>query len=355
MHALLRAYNLTSSRSHRLRQCKSRAKIFTLFDAAALASTAPLDLSDASKAPDFISLSYYKIFGFPDIGALLVRKESANMLTSRKYFGGGTVEMVTMLDDHWHAKKESSIHDRLEDGTLPFHSIFALDTAMTVHERLYGPDPMKFISAHTTYLGKELHDGLLALRHANGQPVITIYNDSVAVYGDAKSQGATVAFNVRRADGVLVGYQEVEKAADERRLYVRSGSLCNPGGIAKYLDWSPMQMKAAYAAGHRCSDPTQVVFGKPTGVVRVTLGATSVLADVTAFLHFIQEAYVEKHSNSVPRIEGVVESTPSVPPKAIRSGLKPFTIKGLFHRANRAKPNERTIGERVLSRLSWQM
>lgn len=253
-----------------------------------------MDLSDPATAPDFVALSFYKIFGFPNIGALIVRKDSAHVLESRKYFGGGTVDMVIAVNDTWHTKKETSTHDRLEDGTLPFHSIFALDHAMNVHERLYGPNPMKFISHHTAQLGRQLFDGLSGLRHANGAPVCRIYKDENAVYGDPTMQGATIAFNVQLADASLVGFEDVEEAADERSIYVRSGSLCNPGGVATYLGWSPAEMKAAYAAGHRCSNPTQVMLGKPTGVVRVSLGAMSTASDVSTLLNFLKEVYVSK-------------------------------------------------------------
>lgn len=33
--------------------------------------------------------------------------------------------MVIASRAQWHAKKETSIHERFEDGTLPFHNIFA--------------------------------------------------------------------------------------------------------------------------------------------------------------------------------------------------------------------------------------
>jgi molybdenum cofactor sulfurtransferase len=272
---------------------------YTLLDAAALATTCPLDLSDPATAPDFVALSFYKIFGFPNIGALIVRKDSAHVLESRKYFGGGTVEMVISINDTWHAKKETSLHDRLEDGTLPFHSIFALDHAMNVHERLYGPNPMKFISHHTAQLGKQLYDSLTGLYHVNGLPLCRIYKDDAAVYGDPTMQGATIAFNVQKSDGTLIGFEEVEEAADHRHIYVRSGSLCNPGGVATYLGWSPAEMKAAYASGHRCSNPTQIMLGKATGVVRVSLGAMSTAGDVQTLIRFLEETYVE---TSIPRL-----------------------------------------------------
>ncbi|KAJ9659566.1 hypothetical protein H2201_007315 [Coniosporium apollinis] len=277
---------------NRIRQSKRGKTTFSLLDAAALATTAPLDLSVESNAPDFITISFYKIFGFPNVGALIVRKRAGHMLQQRRYFGGGTVDMVVSLNDTWHAKKDYSLHDQLEDGTLPFHSIFALDHAISVHQRLYGS--MARISSHTAYLSKLLFDSLSTLAHLNGQPAIQIYKDDSAVYGDPKTQGATIAFNVLRADGTPIGYADVEKAADKHGIYVRSGGLCNPGGVATYLGWEPWEMKAAYTAGHRCSRPTQIVQGKLTGVVRASLGAMSTIADVERLVAFVTETYIQR-------------------------------------------------------------
>jgi molybdenum cofactor sulfurtransferase len=276
-----------------IRQKVLRANTYTLLDAAALASTAQLDLSNTRESPDFVALSFYKIFGFPNIGALLVQKSSAHVLTKRKYFGGGTVDMVVTINDTWHARKTATIHDALEDGTLPFHSIFALDHAINTHKRLYGPEPMKFISRHTAQLSKQLHDNLCNLRHRNGKSVIRMYKESSTVYGDSKTQGATVAFNVLKSDGSLIPYTEVEKAANGHGIYIRSGSLCNPGGMATYLEWTPAEMKAAFASGHRCSNPTEVVGGKATGVVRVSLGGMSTASDIRALISFLSASYVD--------------------------------------------------------------
>ncbi|KAF2239919.1 PLP-dependent transferase, partial [Viridothelium virens] len=269
-------------------------QIYTLLDAAALSTTRPLDFGDSSAAPDFTALSFYKIFGFPDLGALIVRKASAHLLThGRRYFGGGTVEMVISQPAaaEWHAKKQTQPHASLEDGTLPFHSIIALDHALDTHAALFGS--MALVSAHTAHLVRELHARLTALRHASpeGAPVVRVYNDEGAVYGGAVTQGATVAFNVLRADGTVVGYADVERAADKEGIAVRSGSLCNPGGMAGYLEWGAGEMREAYANGHRCSDPVQLVDGKPTGVVRVSLGAMSTMRDVKRWVEFVEGRY----------------------------------------------------------------
>lgn len=183
-----------------------------------------------AEAPDFACLSLYKIFGFPDLGALVVRKASGHILTLRKYFGGGTVTMISTLSDPWHKSKglqapRYHIHDGLEDGTLPFHSILALGEAIDVHKRLYGS--MTTVSKHTSYLLARLYRGLLELRHPNGSSACRIYNENrgSAAFEDPRTQGPVIAFNVVKADGQHVPYAEVEKSANAAGIYIRSGGI----------------------------------------------------------------------------------------------------------------------------------
>jgi molybdenum cofactor sulfurtransferase len=63
-----------------------------VLDAAAYAATHALDLSAVQ--PDFVPVSFYKLFGYPTgLGALLVRKEAARQL-NKVYFGGGRCAML---------------------------------------------------------------------------------------------------------------------------------------------------------------------------------------------------------------------------------------------------------------------
>ncbi|KAL1614002.1 hypothetical protein SLS54_010072 [Diplodia seriata] len=141
---------------------------FSLLDAAAFVSTSPLDFRKPRMAPDFTVLSLYKIFGFPDLGAMIVRKGAIGIFEKRRYFGGGTVDMVVCGKEQWHAKKEESLHAHLEDGTLPIHSIMALHSALDVHKKLFGS--LERVSRHAMFLAKRLFDGLSSLRHGNGLP-----------------------------------------------------------------------------------------------------------------------------------------------------------------------------------------
>ncbi|KAL1984335.1 hypothetical protein VTN96DRAFT_9293 [Rasamsonia emersonii] len=265
-------------------------KIFTLLDAAAFVSTAQLDLSDVETAPDFTALSFYKIFGLPDLGALIVRKESGDILLSRRYFGGGTVDMVIAYG-RWHARKTESLHDVLEDGTVPFHSLTTLDSAISVHESLFSS--MAMISMHVTLLSQELYAGLSQLRHANGRSVCHIYKGIGSTYGDSATQGPTVAFNIRRGNGAWIPVEHFEALANACNIQIRTGGVCNPGGIAENLQLQPWEMRRNFFEGFRCGHPFKIRAGKPTGVIRASLGAMSNRADVETFVSFVRKFFVD--------------------------------------------------------------
>lgn len=272
----------------------TNGQVYSLLDVAALVSTAPLDLGNPSDAPDFVTLSFYKIFGFPDLGALIVRKEAGHVFAHRKYFGGGTVELVSCLKEQWHLRKEGNLHMALEDGTLPVHNIIALDSALDIHDELFGG--MSRISSHTTFLSSELHSRLNRLRHGNGLRVCQIYKDPNSEYGDMPTQGPVVAFNIKDSGGYLVANSEVQKLAVVRNIHLRTGSLCNPGGIAHCLNIDSLDLRRHYASGFRCGDSDDVQGDMPTGMIRVSLGAMSTLLDVDAFVDFLSEFWVDKEA-----------------------------------------------------------
>ncbi|KAH3973375.1 hypothetical protein HBI26_055690 [Parastagonospora nodorum] len=279
---------------HQPRKSGIHPDTYTLLDAAAFVSTSPLDLSDHATAPDFVALSFYKIFGFPDLGALLVRKASAHVMGNRKYFGGGTTEMMTCLEEKpWVVRKEASLHARLEDGTIAIRSILALRCALDNHRRLYGS--MEDVSQHTGWLGKILYERLGALNHSNGIPVCHFYKATASTYADPKTQGATIAMNIRRSDGSWIGPYAVGAMLRRYGIHVRSGSLCNPAGMALALNLSPFDVRMAYAEGFRCNQQDDVRQGEVLfGMVRVTLGAMSTLEDVEKLTSCVERELVDQ-------------------------------------------------------------
>ena len=276
----------------RITEARNVSQTYTLLDAAAYASTSQLELREHDAAPDFTALSLYKIFGFPDLGCLIVKKRAGHIFDRRRYFGGGTVEMVACLKEQWHAKKSGALHERLEDGTLPVHSIVAAKSALQIHAELFGT--LDQLSSHTAKLAKELHDGLSSLKHANGSHVCSIYKHDRSEHGDTKSQGPIIAFNLRGSNGDWVSNTEVEKLASIKNIHLRTGGVCNPGGIATALGLAPWQMRENFSAGHRCGSENDILHGKPTGVIRVSLGAMSTMSDVKRFIAFVDEFFIDR-------------------------------------------------------------
>jgi len=267
---------------------------YTLLDAAGLSTTKELHVS--LWQPDFVAVSFYKIFGFPDLGALLLKKDrGGKILDSRKYFGGGTVDMVTAIDDSFFAKRKGDPHLRHEDGTLPFHNIIALNHALNTMERVYGG--IANVGRHTQDLTRECYQALTKLKHSNGQPLCRIYNDPKATYGDPNTQGATISFSLLTSAGTLVNFKTVEKEADDHDIYIRSGSLCNPGGVASLLGWCGYELQRAWREGHTCSNPLADFNGRTTGVVRVSFGAPSSMEDVEKVITFIGNQYIDEGVN----------------------------------------------------------
>ncbi|KAM0262325.1 hypothetical protein ACHAQJ_001794 [Trichoderma viride] len=286
-----RRYPLSWAKELKNSQTQSSPRVLTLLDAASLSATSQLDLSHPEFAADFIVLSLYKIFGFPDLGVLLVRRSAESIFNHRKYFGGGTVDLVICGDEPWHAPKSYSLHERLEDGTLPFHSIIAVSIAISTHRRLFGS--MDQISSHTAYLSRELCRGLHSLRHANGNPVCHTYSeisdDTVPV-----EAGPVISFNIQDSRGLWIGLGEFEKLAILKKMHLRTGGVCSPAGIATALDLQPREMKRNLSVGVRCGEDNDRLTNKPTGIIRASLGAMSTKSDVSQFLAFMKEFFVEE-------------------------------------------------------------
>jgi molybdenum cofactor sulfurtransferase len=284
--------------SGRLRFSLHHLNTYTLLDAAALVSTTPLDLSNHLFAPDFVALSFYKIFGFPDIGALIVRKAAGHVFDQRKYFGGGTTEMTTCIGDVWVARKQSSLHARLEDGTLAIRNILALKCAIDTHRELFGG--IETVSKHTSWLAKALHGRLMALKHFNGSPVCHSYKAPGSAYGDASTQGATVAFNIRRSDATFIGPWRVGALLRANNIHVRTGTVCNPAGVACALGMKAEWLRGAFEDGFRCDTEVDTLEGVPVGIVRVTFGAMSTMEDVETLVSCLCRKFVERKKTSKP-------------------------------------------------------
>ncbi|CAL7939179.1 unnamed protein product [Xylocopa violacea] len=256
---------------------------YVLLDAAAFAATNRLDLSTFK--PDFVCLSFYKMFGYPTgIGALLVKNSSADVL-QKVYYGGGTID-VSLSSELFHIKRQN-LHQRFEDGTIPFLSIVSLKHGFDILSSI----TMEKISKHVFSLAKFLYKSLLMLHHSNGKPVVKLYSDTD--YSNHDMQGGIIAFNLIRSNGEYIGYMEVLNMAALFKIHLRTGCFCNPGACQRYLALSNKEVIQNYEAGYVCGGAADLINGKPTGAIRVSFGYMSTIKDVEILLLMIKESFVD--------------------------------------------------------------
>ena len=98
-----------------------------LLDAAAFVPTSRLDLKEVS--PDFVAISFYKIFGYPTgIGCLLIKKHKFNKLI-KPWFAGGTVTLASVTTRHHYL---ASNHERFENGTINYWASQPLNSVWNI-------------------------------------------------------------------------------------------------------------------------------------------------------------------------------------------------------------------------------
>ncbi|XP_034040993.1 molybdenum cofactor sulfurase isoform X2 [Thalassophryne amazonica] len=266
--------------------CELEGRWFVLLDAASHISCSPLNLQDCPA--DFISVSFYKMFGFPTgVGALLVRNNVARML-KKTYFGGGTAAAYISGEDYYvHAE---NISDRFEDGTISFLDIIAVNHAFEALYRITGG--MHSIQQHTFGLARYTYMLLSSFCHGNGHPVAQIYTEGQ--FESPSTQGAILNFNLMDSYGQIIGYSQVDKMASLYNIHLRTGCFCNTGACQLFLGINNQQMKRNFQVGHVCGDSIDLVDGHPTGSVRVSFGYMSTFEDCQKFLSFVVECFVEK-------------------------------------------------------------
>ncbi|XP_055523536.1 molybdenum cofactor sulfurase 3-like [Wyeomyia smithii] len=271
----------------------SRERFHICLDAASYAGTSFLDLSIYK--PDFVCLSFYKIFGFPTgLGALLVRKDASDLLRKR-YYGGGTVK-IAMAGQNFHVKRDSLV-ERFEDGTVPFTSIVSVLQGFDTLERLVpsrglGRSSIKRISHHTFLIGQYCYRRLEALRYPSGGEVIRLYHDTK--FENRSLQGGIVNFNLLHEDGSFIGFAEFAYLASVHNIILRTGCFCNPGACQRLLGLTDEDVLKQFKAGHVCGDANDLIDGQPTGSVRVSFGYMSQQRDVDRLVEMIEKCYLRK-------------------------------------------------------------
>ena len=250
-----------------------------LLDAAAFTPTNRLDLGRWK--PDFVSQSFYKMFGYPTgVGCLIARRAALAKLR-RPWFAGGTITVASVQGDRFYLAEGASA---FEDGTPNYLALPAVEFGL----RYLSEIGMDTIHARVRCLTGWLIERLHALRHDRGAPLARIYGPR----SDAR-RGGTVTFNLYDCDGRAIDHRAVEERANAASISLRTGCFCNPGGGEIALGITGTELSSCF---HQPEHETHLTIddfrlcidGKSTGAVRVSLGLASNLDDVDAFISFAE-------------------------------------------------------------------
>ncbi len=250
-----------------------------LLDAAAFVPTNKLDLSEI--APDFVVLSFYKIFGYPTgLGALIARREALSKL-QRPWFAGGTITVASVqAETHYMAEG----HAAFEDGTVDYLNIPAIEIGLR-HIAEVGYDA---IHERVIALTGWLLENLSAMKHSTGEPLARIY-------GDLKNEmrGGTIAANFYNKDGIAFDHRYIEEQANKENISLRTGCFCNPGAGEVALELEEFELVACFSKPRnkqRLSfDDFALCFdGQESGAVRISVGIASNFTDAQKFLNFMK-------------------------------------------------------------------
>ncbi len=249
-----------------------------LLDAAAYVPANRLDLTAVQ--PDFVPVSWYKVFGYPTgVGCLIARREPLARLW-RPWFSGGTIYAVSVGGD-WHvlAGDESAF----EDGTLNFLSIPDVESGLA-WLRTVGID---LVRQRVACLTGWLLGQLTTLRHRSGRPMVHIYGPT-----GTRGRGGTVTFNLLDGSGQIVDERAVMRDAAAAGISVRSGCFCNPGVGEAMFGITAAQLTGSVRHGIRTVDQYVTALGLPSGgAVRASIGLVTNFADVARFVSFLTDTY----------------------------------------------------------------
>ena len=248
-----------------------------LLDAAAFVPTSRLDLSAVH--PDFVPVSFYKMFGYPTgLGALIARKSALAKL-HRPWFAGGTITVASVQGDKFYMADGSSA---FEDGTIDYLNIPAIEIGLKHIESI----GYEVIHERVHCLTGWLLENLTHLKHSNGAVLVRVYGPTVMA-----GRGGAVTVNFYDTDGNALDHRYIEEQSNTSNISLRTGCFCNPGAGEVALEISRVELDVCFTSpGHEdrlsVDDFRTCIDGKSTGAVRISIGLMTNFKDVQKFLSF---------------------------------------------------------------------
>jgi len=248
-----------------------------LLDAAAFVPTSPLDLSRIK--PDFVPISFYKMFGYPTgVGALLARKPALEKL-HRPWFAGGTITVASVQGGKYYLAEGAAA---FEDGTLDYLNIPAVEIGLK-HIESIGYD---VISERVHCLTGWLLKNLTEMKHSTGVPLVRVYGPT-----RMEGRGGAVTVNFYDKNDKAFDHRFIEEQANKANISLRTGCFCNPGAGEVALGISRLELDVCFTQpGHEnrltIEDFRHCIDGKSSGAVRISIGMVTNFKDVQGFLAF---------------------------------------------------------------------
>lgn len=251
-----------------------------ILDAAAFVPTNKLDLHEVK--PDFVSMSFYKMFGYPTgVGALIAQRSALGRL-HRPWFAGGTIEMVSVVGENLERCRGETA-EAYEDGTVNYLSIPMVTVGLRFLQDCVGMDA---VGVRVACLTQFVLEGLECLKHANGEKVCLVLGPT-----KMKHRGGTIAMVFQHADGRFRNVHEVEKQANALGISIRTGCFCNPGamemkfGLTKDVVNHALQQRVR--RGFILKPEYVLALGDNVAeALRVSFGIASNFRDAFVFLRF---------------------------------------------------------------------
>ncbi len=248
-----------------------------LLDAAAYVPTNQLDLSKVN--PDFVPISFYKIFGYPTgLGALIARKSALAKL-HRPWFAGGTITVASVQGDKYYLADGAPA---FEDGTLDYLNIPAIEIGLKHIESI----GYEVISERVKTLTGWLLENLMRMKHSSGEPLARLFGPN-----SIEGRGGAVTVNFYDKNGKVIDHRFIESEANKVNISLRTGCFCNPGAGEIALGISRVELDVCFTSqGHEdrlsIDDFRSCIDGKSSGAVRISVGMVTNFNDVQSLLTF---------------------------------------------------------------------
>ncbi|WP_313316461.1 aminotransferase class V-fold PLP-dependent enzyme [Stenotrophomonas sp.] len=262
-----------------IRQAQAHGAM-VLCDAAAFVPQARLDLS--THQPDFVAISFYKMFGYPTgAGCLIARKSSLARLTPPSFAGGA----VCYYSGPWSPTDRLLYREngqRFEIGTPNYASFPSISHGLEFITGL-GLDTL---ALRSTTLARWLEAQLLELRHETKSRTALC-----RIYGaPGLPKGATLMLNFFDCYNAVMPHALVRRAAESFGISVRNGCFCNLGAVQQATYTTAGAEHCELDKGEKvldCRTFDEKILGKgDCGAVRVSFGLGSNFADAYRFYLF---------------------------------------------------------------------